>query len=109
MSGCWEARELVIAARFGKSTRGIRAGSIAHRIPGFTEVLAKFPHQSPLCPFYFWSKGILMKKELETGIGYLEIIGPHPLFLAEIDHWKKGNSCPGILQRCCKQKCSRIR
>ena len=38
----------------------------------------------------FWSKGILMKKELETWIGYLETIGPHPLFLAEIARWKKG-------------------
>jgi hypothetical protein len=47
MSGCWEARELVIGAWFGKSTRGIRAGSTAHRIPGFTEPLAKFPHQYP--------------------------------------------------------------
>jgi hypothetical protein len=38
----------------------------------------------------FWSKGILTKKELETWIGYLDMIGPHPLFLAEIDRWKHG-------------------
>lgn len=36
----------------------------------------------------FWSKDILTKKELQTWIGYLDIIGPHPLFLAEIDRWK---------------------
>jgi hypothetical protein len=38
----------------------------------------------------FWSKGILTRKELETWIGYLDAIGPHPLFLAEIDRWKHG-------------------
>ena len=37
----------------------------------------------------FWSKGILTRKELETWTGYLEIIGPHPLFLAEIDRWQR--------------------
>jgi hypothetical protein len=28
------------------------------------------------------------KEELETWLGYLPNIGPHPLFLAEIAHWK---------------------
>jgi hypothetical protein len=37
----------------------------------------------------FWSKGILKRKELETWIGYLDIIGPHPVFLAEIDRWRR--------------------
>ena len=38
----------------------------------------------------FWSKGILTKKELETWIGNLDLIGPHPVFLAEIDRWRRG-------------------
>lgn len=32
----------------------------------------------------------MTRKELETWIGYLDIIGPHPVFLAEIDRWKRG-------------------
>jgi hypothetical protein len=28
------------------------------------------------------------KEELETWLGYLPSIGPHPLFLAETAHWK---------------------
>jgi hypothetical protein len=38
----------------------------------------------------FWSKGVMKKAELETWLGYLTLIGPHPLFLAEIEHWKQG-------------------
>jgi hypothetical protein len=37
----------------------------------------------------FWSKDILTKKELETWIGSLDIIGPHPVFLAEIQRWQR--------------------
>jgi hypothetical protein len=37
----------------------------------------------------FWSKGVLGKEELETWLGYLTTIGPHPLFLAEIEHWRQ--------------------
>jgi hypothetical protein len=33
--------------------------------------------------------GILTRKELETWTGYLDIIGPHPVFLAEIDRWQR--------------------
>lgn len=37
----------------------------------------------------FWSKGIMSKEELKTWLGYFKIIGPNPLFLAEISHWKQ--------------------
>jgi len=38
----------------------------------------------------FWSKDILTRKELETWVGNLDIIGPHPVFLAEIQRWQRG-------------------
>jgi hypothetical protein len=37
----------------------------------------------------FWSKGIMSKEGLKTRLDFIKIIGPNPLFLAEISHWKE--------------------
>jgi hypothetical protein len=53
----------------------------------------------------FWSKGILTKKELETWIGNLDLIGPHPVFWPKLTAGAAENSCLGILLKCCKSNC----